>query len=205
MSLTQDLRWSLGRSIALQLQRQTDLILCTINCFLQWDHLPNMAVGDLAFYYTLCLWRYPVLGLGDIQYYAFFLFLYFLQQVTLRQEGLSNQYKAQRAATRENCPDVVFGLPWAISNSRPGRYPILVFFYFPRQATLRQEGLINQYKAQRTAARQMQPDKPSPVLSTSSADNGRAMVQKGEHCIEIASTSPGGSYRRLLENVPIWV
>ena len=55
MSLTQDLRWSLGRSIALQLQRQTDLILCTIDCFLQWDHLPNMAVGDLAFYYTLYL------------------------------------------------------------------------------------------------------------------------------------------------------
>ena len=45
MPLTQDLRWSLGRSIALQLQRQTDLLLCTINCFLQWDHLPNMAVG----------------------------------------------------------------------------------------------------------------------------------------------------------------
>ena len=56
MSLTQDLRWSLGRSIALQLQRQTDLLLCTINCFLQWDHLPNMAVGDVAFYYTLYLW-----------------------------------------------------------------------------------------------------------------------------------------------------
>ena len=57
MSLTQDSRWSLGRSIALQLQRQTDLLLCTINCFLQWDHLPNMAVGDLAFYYTLYLWE----------------------------------------------------------------------------------------------------------------------------------------------------
>ena len=56
MSLTQDLRWSLGRSIALKLQHQTDLLLCTINCFLQWDHLPNMAVGDLAFYYTLYLW-----------------------------------------------------------------------------------------------------------------------------------------------------
>ena len=56
MSLTQDLKWSLGRSIALQLQRQTDLLLCTVNCFLQWDHLPNMAVGDLAFYYTLYLW-----------------------------------------------------------------------------------------------------------------------------------------------------
>ena len=55
MSLTQDLRWSLGRSTALQLQRQTDLLLCTINCFLQWDHLPNMAVGDVAFYYTLYL------------------------------------------------------------------------------------------------------------------------------------------------------
>ena len=59
MSLTQDLRWSLGRSIALQLQRQIDLLLCTLNCFLQWDHLPNMAVGDLAFYYTLYLCRVP--------------------------------------------------------------------------------------------------------------------------------------------------
>ena len=57
MSLTQDLRWSLGRSIALQLQRQTDLLLCTINCFLQWDHLPNMAIGDLAFYYTLYIYH----------------------------------------------------------------------------------------------------------------------------------------------------
>ena len=55
MSLTQDLRWSLGWSIALQLQRQTDLLLCTINCFLQWDHLPNMAVGDLAFYYSVSM------------------------------------------------------------------------------------------------------------------------------------------------------
>ena len=27
-------------------------------CFLHWDHLPNMAVGDLAFYYTLYLWKY---------------------------------------------------------------------------------------------------------------------------------------------------
>ena len=25
-------------------------------CFLHWDHLPNMAVGDLAFYCTLYLW-----------------------------------------------------------------------------------------------------------------------------------------------------
>ena len=32
------------------------LLLCTVNCSLQWDHLPNMAVGDLAFYYTLYLW-----------------------------------------------------------------------------------------------------------------------------------------------------
>ena len=28
-------------------------------CFLQWDHLPNMAVGDLAFYYTLYRWFIP--------------------------------------------------------------------------------------------------------------------------------------------------
>ena len=66
MSLTQDLRWSLGRSIALQLQRQTDLLLCTINCFLQWDHLPNMAVGDLAFYYTLYLCLFYTLILDQI-------------------------------------------------------------------------------------------------------------------------------------------
>ena len=44
MSLTQDK----GQSIALQ--RQIDLLLCTINCFLQWDRLQNVAVGDLAFY-----------------------------------------------------------------------------------------------------------------------------------------------------------
>ena len=65
MSLTQDLRWSLGRSIALQLQRQTDLLLCTINCFLQWDHLPDMAVGDLAFYYTLYLWLKQEFSISD--------------------------------------------------------------------------------------------------------------------------------------------
>ena len=31
------------------------VILCTINCFPQWDRLHNMAVGDLAFSYTLYL------------------------------------------------------------------------------------------------------------------------------------------------------
>ena len=31
-------------------------VLCY--CFLHWSHLPNMAVGDLAFYYTLYLWSY---------------------------------------------------------------------------------------------------------------------------------------------------
>ena len=30
-------------------------------CFLHWAHLPNMAVGDLAFYNTLYLWLYPSL------------------------------------------------------------------------------------------------------------------------------------------------
>ena len=74
MSLTQDLRWSLGRSIALQLQRQTDLLLCTINCFLQWDHLPNMAVGDLAFYYTLYLCCLGFLGTSSMLIYRFFYF-----------------------------------------------------------------------------------------------------------------------------------
>ena len=33
-------------------------------CFLQWDHLPNMAVGDLAFYYTLYLWFNGMVCLG---------------------------------------------------------------------------------------------------------------------------------------------
>ena len=28
-------------------------------CFLHWAHLPNMVVGDLAFYYTLYLWILP--------------------------------------------------------------------------------------------------------------------------------------------------
>ena len=31
-------------------------------CFLHWSHLPNMAVGDLAFYYTLYLWYKPYIG-----------------------------------------------------------------------------------------------------------------------------------------------
>ena len=60
MSLTQDLRWSLEWSIALQLQSQTNLFLCTVNCFPQWAHPQNMAVGDLTFYYTLYLWVYYV-------------------------------------------------------------------------------------------------------------------------------------------------
>ena len=25
-------------------------------CFLNWAHLPNMAIGDLAFYYTIYVW-----------------------------------------------------------------------------------------------------------------------------------------------------
>ena len=37
------------------LDGQTDLLLCTINCFIQWAHPQNMAVGDLAIYYTLYL------------------------------------------------------------------------------------------------------------------------------------------------------
>ena len=40
----------------LQLQRQTDLLLCTVNCFQQWARPQNMAVGGLAFYFTLYLW-----------------------------------------------------------------------------------------------------------------------------------------------------
>ena len=51
--LTQDLKWSLEQSSALHLQRQTDLLLCTINCFLRWARPQNMAVGDLELYYSL--------------------------------------------------------------------------------------------------------------------------------------------------------
>ena len=40
---------------------QTDLLLCTVKCFIQWAHSPNMAVGDLDFYYTLYLWRYYII------------------------------------------------------------------------------------------------------------------------------------------------
>ena len=37
-------------------QRQTDLLLCNLNYFLRGARLQNMAVGDLAFYYSLYLW-----------------------------------------------------------------------------------------------------------------------------------------------------
>ena len=40
-------------------QRQTDLLLCTINCFLRWACPQNMAVGNLQFYYTLYLCNSP--------------------------------------------------------------------------------------------------------------------------------------------------
>ena len=60
--LHKTLRWSLEQSIALQLQCQTDLLLCAINCFAQWARLQTMAVSDLAFYYTLYLWSKQVTG-----------------------------------------------------------------------------------------------------------------------------------------------
>ena len=56
MSLTQDLKLSLEQSSALQLQCQTDMLLCTINCFIQWARPQNMPLGDLAFYYAQYLW-----------------------------------------------------------------------------------------------------------------------------------------------------
>ena len=59
MSLTEDLRWSLEQSIALQLQRQTNLLLCTINYSRSepWARPQNMAVSDQAFYYiySMCM------------------------------------------------------------------------------------------------------------------------------------------------------
>ena len=62
-----NLKWSLEQSSALQLQRQTDLLLCTINfyCFIQWVHPQNMAIGDLAFYYTLYLWFWQNVTIND--------------------------------------------------------------------------------------------------------------------------------------------
>ena len=57
MLLTQDLKWLLEQSSALQLHHQTDLLLCTINCFLRWARPQNMAVGDLDFYYSLYLYE----------------------------------------------------------------------------------------------------------------------------------------------------
>ena len=55
MSLTQDLKRLLEQSSALQLQRQTDLLLCT-----SFARPQNMAVGDLDFYYTLYLCIKPI-------------------------------------------------------------------------------------------------------------------------------------------------
>ena len=55
MSLSQNLKWSLEWRSALQLQRQTDLLLCTTNFFLRWAHPQNMAVGNLDFHHTLYL------------------------------------------------------------------------------------------------------------------------------------------------------
>ena len=78
MSLTQDLRWSLDQSIALQVQHQTDLLHCTMNCFPQWAHLQNMAVGDLAFYYTLYLWYTPIRLLIHIHGVSFIFSMFYI-------------------------------------------------------------------------------------------------------------------------------
>ena len=113
MSLTQDLSWSLGRSIALQLQRQTDLLHCTINCFLQWDHLPNMAVGDLAFYYTLYLWNAKEIEMGttaESLELRFRLYLTFTLQVLL---GCGNKKKMINCwvCLEISCPNSYLFLP----------------------------------------------------------------------------------------------
>ena len=59
MSLTRLELIARRKYCTIQLQRQKDLLLCTINCFLLRDRLQNMAVGNLAFYYTLYLWNDP--------------------------------------------------------------------------------------------------------------------------------------------------
>ena len=56
--------------IALQLQCQTDLLLCTINCFPQWARFQNMVVGDLTFYYTLYLWHLCHGGIINLEAYT---------------------------------------------------------------------------------------------------------------------------------------
>ena len=59
MSLTQDLKWSLEQSSAPQVSISIVsnwFVICTVNCFLQWVMVKNIAASDQAFYYTLYLW-----------------------------------------------------------------------------------------------------------------------------------------------------
>ena len=57
--LTQDLKWSLNNIVHYKYSLSPAsnwFVTLLYYCFLHWDHLPNMAVGDLAFHYTLYLW-----------------------------------------------------------------------------------------------------------------------------------------------------
>ena len=59
-SLTQDFEVIAKQRSALQVEFITGVkLICYFElyfCFLHWDHLPNKAVGDLAFHYTQYLW-----------------------------------------------------------------------------------------------------------------------------------------------------
>ena len=54
--LTQDLKWSLNKVVRYKKSLSLIYYFVLYYCFLHWAHLPNMAVGNLAFYYTLYLW-----------------------------------------------------------------------------------------------------------------------------------------------------
>ena len=59
-SLTQDLKWSLNNIVRYKYSLSPVKLICYFVLyyyFLRWAHPPNMAVGDLAFYYTLYLWK----------------------------------------------------------------------------------------------------------------------------------------------------
>ena len=60
MSLTQNLKWSLNNVVrykySLSPASNWFVTLYYIIASLHWAHPPNMAVDDLAFYYTLYLW-----------------------------------------------------------------------------------------------------------------------------------------------------
>ena len=62
MSLTQDLKWLLEQSSALQVSFSTASNWFVTLYFPQWDMPKNMAVSNLAFCYTLYLCEFHIQG-----------------------------------------------------------------------------------------------------------------------------------------------